>query len=111
MNTKGTSIEFVRLAPSADALVRVPCHNRLRVRSPDLLQPACAAEGPEDIDSPAAFSALASGVFFADALSQTQAPRSFALPVTAGRPRDFWETLSYLILQLCGLAGIGLCFT
>jgi hypothetical protein len=32
------------------------------------------------------------------------------MPSVDGRVGELWETLSYAVLRLCGLTGIGLCF-
>ena len=67
------------------------------------------AERIHGIDEAVASVALARAVRSEDARSSAERRLGLALRSADQRAGEFWETLSYMAIWLCGLIGVGLC--
>ncbi len=64
----------------------------------------------QGLDRPAASFALARAVMDEDSAPSGDPGPWLDLSSARHEAGEFWETLSYLTIWLCGLSGIGLCF-
>jgi hypothetical protein len=64
----------------------------------------------QGVDETVVSVAFARAVRSEDAVPSAEPRRWLALHSTDHRDLEFWETLSYVAIWLCGLIGIGLCF-
>ena len=62
------------------------------------------------VDTPVTSAALPRVVLAEDVVPSAEHHLRLALPSTDDRAGEFWETLSYAAIGICGLLGIGLCF-
>jgi hypothetical protein len=62
------------------------------------------------LDESLASVALARAVLSEDAGPSVEPRPCLALRSAGHRTGEFWETVSYVVIWLCGLIGIGLCF-
>jgi len=68
------------------------------------------AGGNQDVDEVVASVGLAAAGR-SEAVGPSAEPRIWlALSGTMPRASDYWETLTYVVIWLCGWIGIGLCF-
>lgn len=63
-----------------------------------------------DVDEAVASAALARAGRFERAVPCAEPSLWLALGSVDHRAGELWETLSYLVIWVCGLAGVGLCF-
>jgi hypothetical protein len=68
------------------------------------------ADRIQGLDRPAASFALAHAVLKEDSASSPEPGLFLGLSAVEHGAEEFWETLSYLTIWICGLSGIGLCF-
>src|SRR5437667_7938539 len=94
----------------------VRLQSRRVVRAEDLaahfeIVPAMiGAERIRGVDEPVASAAPFLAVVTEEAVPSLDPRRWPALSLTDLYTGDFWETLNYAALWLCGLVGVGLCF-
>ncbi len=62
------------------------------------------------VDTPVTPLALPRVVLAEDLVPSAVHRLRLALPSTDDRAGEFWETLSYAAIGICGLMGVGLCF-
>jgi len=68
------------------------------------------SERSHSLNEPVPYIALIRAMRSEEAVSLAEPCRSLALRLADDRAGEFWETLTYGLIWLSGLIGIGLCF-
>ena len=81
-----------------------------KTNSIEIVAAAILAKRIQDVDERVASFAFARAVSSAEVAPSTEPRLWLALRLADHRAGDYWETLSYVAIWLCGWIGIGLCF-
>ena len=100
MNAKANSIGIV------PAMIQVWCLRRMYSYFGD----TTLAGEIQGVDEAGASVALARAGWSEDARPSAEPPLWVALSSPEHGASEYWETVSYLVIWLCGLIGVGLCF-